>query len=96
MAVSVETDPILRLETPKVLFLDRHANNNWDIHPDGKRFLMIKEKATIEKESTTDENRSAAPRPEMNMVMNLRFELITGSSEITDWLGFAAYSRIII
>ena len=48
MAVAVETKPALRLGTPKMLFrstymgLTMESATPWDIHPDGKRFLMIK------------------------------------------------------
>jgi len=47
MAVSVKTEPTLSLGAPKRLFkntnlgLDFGAGCTWDIHPDGKRFLMI-------------------------------------------------------
>jgi serine/threonine-protein kinase len=48
MAVPVETEPTFSLGAPKMLF--RHSNVRagrsegipWDIHPDGKRFLMMK------------------------------------------------------
>ncbi len=52
MAIAVNTDQVLRLGTPKLMF--RHscigfgsfsAGTPWDISPDGKRFLMIKEAA---------------------------------------------------
>jgi eukaryotic-like serine/threonine-protein kinase len=52
-AVSVKTMPTFSLETPKTLFrgtyvsnVFRYANNDfttWDISPDGKKFLMMKE-----------------------------------------------------
>jgi serine/threonine-protein kinase len=52
MMVSVKTEPTLRLETPKTLFHGTHVSSDirgggevtpWDISPDGKRFLMMKE-----------------------------------------------------
>jgi serine/threonine-protein kinase len=56
MAVSVKTAPTFGLETPRILFRGtyvsnvlRYGNNDfatWDISPDGKRFLMMKEAGT--------------------------------------------------
>ena len=49
MVVSVKTEPSISLETPKMLFRgERVYISNafftyWDIHPDGNRFLMIKD-----------------------------------------------------
>ena len=53
MAVSVKTDPDFRLEPPRILFRGTYVaseiksypdpSNTWDISPDGRRFLMIKE-----------------------------------------------------
>ncbi len=49
MAVSVETGPDLRLGTPRTLFRSAYVGLSlgipWDIHPDGGRFLMMKESA---------------------------------------------------
>jgi serine/threonine protein kinase/WD40 repeat protein len=47
MAVAVETKPTLSFATPKVLFRNTNISfsflgTSWDIHPDGKRFLMMK------------------------------------------------------
>jgi serine/threonine protein kinase len=48
MAVAMETKPTLSFGTPKILFkntnlsVSQSSGNPWDIHPDGKRFLMIK------------------------------------------------------
>lgn len=48
MTVSVEMDSPLKLGTPKVLFGSDYVFDTestgivWDIHPDGKRFLMMK------------------------------------------------------
>jgi hypothetical protein len=47
MAVSVKTEPTLRLGTPDALFKNTNlglifgAGCTWDMHPDGNRFLMI-------------------------------------------------------
>jgi hypothetical protein len=56
MAVAVKTEPDLRLGAPKSLFTGTYAasalkdypdpQNTWDISPDGKRFLMMKEPGT--------------------------------------------------
>jgi hypothetical protein len=52
MAVSVKTEPTFSLETPKALFRGTYVGPGaaegvpWDIHPDGKRFLMMKESAS--------------------------------------------------
>jgi serine/threonine-protein kinase len=49
MAVSVETGPAFSLGTPKALFRGTYVGSSpsggiaWDISPDGKRFLMMKE-----------------------------------------------------
>jgi len=49
MAVAVETDPAFRLGPPKILFRSIYAGLGgisgipWDISPDGKRFLMMRE-----------------------------------------------------
>ncbi len=55
MAALVKTEPIFSLETPKILFQGAFASYTfaegilpyftWDISPDGKRFLMMKEAA---------------------------------------------------
>jgi serine/threonine protein kinase len=52
IAVPVKTDPIFSPETAKVLFRGKYfyagpvVGTLWDISPDGKRFLMIKEQGT--------------------------------------------------
>jgi len=40
MAVEFETTPTFRALTPQVLFENRYQN--YDVSPDGKRFLMVK------------------------------------------------------
>jgi len=50
MAASVKTEPTFSIEKPKMLFQGKYIMydgmrdfNPWDIHPDGKRFLLMKE-----------------------------------------------------
>ena len=60
MVVPVEIDSTLRLGNPAVLFegpyfqssLSNGAVTSWDITPDGKRFLMMKEAEATERGST--------------------------------------------
>jgi hypothetical protein len=74
MAVSVKTDRSFSPETPRVLFQGTYASPNsamgtpWDISPDGKRFLMIRE------ESTAEASSAGAPR-RINIVVNWLEEL---------------------
>jgi Tol biopolymer transport system component len=48
MAVTVQIDPDLKLGTPQTLFKGPYVTvgttigTSWDIHPDGKKFLMMK------------------------------------------------------
>jgi serine/threonine protein kinase len=42
MAVTVETEPTLKLGNPEILFQGSYMQGRWDIHPIDKRFLMIK------------------------------------------------------
>jgi serine/threonine protein kinase len=85
MVVQVETDPIFKPENPKVLFSGRYytlpdipglllEQTPWDIHPDGTRFLMMKEPGTTGDESTDAELASAGPR-KINIVLNWDVEL---------------------
>jgi serine/threonine-protein kinase len=77
MAVSVKTDPTFSMEVPSVLFRGTYVSaglgpastefRSWDISPDGKRFLMMKEAA-----ATTSE--AGGPR-EINIVLNWFEEL---------------------
>jgi hypothetical protein len=49
MAVSVDTGPTFKAGKPEILFRGTYDQFNtsdvqpWDISPDGKRFLMVKE-----------------------------------------------------
>jgi len=76
MAVAVETKASLSFGTPKALFKNTNmgismgSGTPWDIHPDGKRFLMIKPPA-----STGAAPAAAGPRPKINIVVNWFEEL---------------------
>ena len=75
MAVPVDTEPTIKLGKPKMLFPDTYISvlgggteaHAWDIHPDGKRFLMMKLAAV----GPTGET----PRPNINIVLNWFEEL---------------------
>jgi serine/threonine-protein kinase len=73
MAVPVETEPAFSLGTPKALFRSIYAGLSgtsgipWDISPDGKRFLMMKE-------SLPDVPAEGGPR-KINVVVNWFEEL---------------------
>ena len=74
MAVDIETEPTVRLGTPKTLFkntnlgIDPYTGTPWDIHPDGKRFLMMKRP-----EATSSEEER--PKPKITVVLNWDEEL---------------------
>jgi hypothetical protein len=76
MAVAVEKKPTTRFGTSKMLFRNTNlgigmgSGTPWDIHPDGKRFLMIKPPA-----STGALPTAAGPRPKINVVVNWFEEL---------------------
>ena len=67
MVVRVETEPTFKPGAPEVLFMGRYftppLGRQYDIHPDGQRFLMIKE---------TEETSS---RQELILVLNWFDEL---------------------
>jgi hypothetical protein len=44
MAVDTELAPTFRAGAPKLLF--EKVSSDYDVHPDGKRFLMLKPAAT--------------------------------------------------
>ena len=75
MVVAVETKPTLSLGTPKSLFKSIYAGATfgsgtpWDIHPDGKRFLMMKPPAPIGAAPTLTAQRK------INIVLNWFEEL---------------------
>ena len=72
MAVSVKTAPTFSLETPRILFRGTYVGNvfmagnpdfvTWDVSPDGKRFLMMKEQGTAAAGSSGPKNQY---RPEL-------------------------------
>ena len=76
MAVDVKSEPAFNPGKPKVLFRRSFqwfeilaAFSIWDIHPDGMRFLMMKEVVPTEKPA-------AAPAPpKINIVLNWTEEL---------------------
>jgi Tol biopolymer transport system component len=74
MAVTVELEPTFAAGQPKFLFRKPYVSpdlaedqNSWTIHPDGKRFLMMKR-------SSTDEFEDGALR-KINIVLNWFEEL---------------------
>ena len=75
MAVAVKTEPTFSFGAPRILFQGTYVVptssflSNWDIHPDGKRFLLIKPVNAAGSEST-----SAGPR-KINIVLNWFEEL---------------------
>ena len=76
MAVPVSTMPTLKIGQPKVLFEGDYelgpggprTNSNYDVTPDGQRFLMVAP------ESTADTGQPAF-RPNINIVLNWFEEL---------------------
>jgi serine/threonine protein kinase len=76
MAVSVKSDPSFSFETPRMLFRGGAYVTNqsgeyppWDISPDGKRFLMIKQPSSKGDVSAAEEPRK------INIVLNWLEEL---------------------
>jgi len=73
MTLAVETKPAFSLGTPKILFKSTGVGpipgegTPWDIHPDGKRFLMIKDPRAAA-------SPGAGPR-QINVVLNWIEEL---------------------
>ena len=54
MRVKVETQPTFKHGTPEVFFRGKYVgffpgDFPWDIHPDGKRFIMLKPSARLTK-----------------------------------------------
>jgi Tol biopolymer transport system component len=72
-AVPVKTEPAFSFETAKVLFQGKYfadwIGETWDVSPDGKRFLMMKEAAATGKQAIAE-----APR-RINIVLNWLEEL---------------------
>ena len=74
ISVSLETEPTFKTGKSEVLFEGRYIDietknaHSWDISPDGKRFLMIKE-------YTGDTATEVTSRPRINIVLNWFEEL---------------------
>jgi serine/threonine protein kinase/Tol biopolymer transport system component len=64
MAVGMETGPVFRPRNPEVLFKGAYDASPagevsfWTIHPDGKRFLMLKEAAAADEKSKAEAPRT--------------------------------------
>jgi Tol biopolymer transport system component len=75
MAVAVETKPALSFGTPKLLYKSAYqgfsigSGTPWDVHPDGKRFLMIKPPRS------TGAAPAASGQPRITVVVNWFEEL---------------------
>jgi serine/threonine protein kinase/WD40 repeat protein len=77
MVVAVASEPTFKFGTPKVLLQRKPMGTSsmgltgipWDVHPDGKRFLMLKESGTPDKISAEKSPRS------INIVLNWTEEL---------------------
>ncbi len=79
MAVKVERDPTFMPGRPEVLFrgtyvLPMAEGIPWDISPDGKRFLMMRETGTASGASADGETKRTGPR-KINVALNWFEEL---------------------
>ncbi len=83
MEVAVETESVFNPGKPRLLFHGRYRGPGeqggggapWDIHPDGKRFLMIKPPG-VDTEATQDQKPEAPkPQPKIHIVVNWFEEL---------------------
>jgi len=78
MSVKVEADPTFKRGNPEILFRGTYISvtsgsvtrTPWDIHPDGKRFLMIKPPASAGAAST-----ATVTQPKITIVVNWFEEL---------------------
>jgi hypothetical protein len=82
IAAEVETDPTFKIGNSEALFKGRYARNAdanecvlWDIHPDGKRFLMVKPPDTVAAKPSSGESAIPAPQPKIIIVLNWFEEL---------------------
>jgi Tol biopolymer transport system component len=71
IVAKVETEPAFKLSSPEPLFQGAYGGPScpWDVHPNGKKFLMIKNLSSTSPEST------AADRPKIIVVKNWFEEL---------------------
>ena len=74
MVVEVNTEPTFSASKPKTLFRGDYVtgyeeNPEWDISPDGKRFIMVKRAAATNDDSATE------TRSQINIVLNWDVEL---------------------
>jgi serine/threonine-protein kinase len=69
IAVAVQTEPTFKCGKPVPLFRGTYVFMYWDISPDGKRFLMMKETAATAKPAAPE-----TPR-KINIVLNWLEEL---------------------
>jgi len=70
MVATIEEKPTFNASVPKTLFRGNYysdVGHNWDLHPDGKKFLMIKESLAEATEATS--------RDKINIVVNWFEEL---------------------
>ena len=80
MRVPVETEPTFKPGKPELLFRGKYIGyypdngTPWDIHPDGKRFLMMKGPVEIEEESASEEPAEEEPL-KINIIVNWFEEL---------------------
>jgi len=81
MGVSVETEPVFKPGKPRLLFRGKYvgpAPDNgvpWDIHPDGKRFLLTKPPETAVETAEVQKVEVPVPQPKITIVLNWLEEL---------------------
>jgi hypothetical protein len=85
VAVKLETEPVFKPDKPEVLFKGNYVGTfpgngiPWDIHPDGDRFLMMKEGEKKKSESVSEASvgsESVEDRPlKINIIVNWLEEL---------------------
>jgi serine/threonine protein kinase len=83
MSVEVATEPTFKRGNPKILFRGTYLSNSnqkqtvtpWDIHPNGKKFLMIKPAASTGAAPMGAAPTAAGPQPKLTIVLNWFEEL---------------------
>ncbi len=81
MAVDVETEPTFKPGKPRLLFSGSYVGAApadgvpWDIHPDGKRFFMMKPIGAASGATEIDETEAATTQPKITIVLNWDEEL---------------------